>query len=405
MVIAFTAAGNAASLAFLRRFSIVAFVALISQSLAVPVWAQPLSAAHLQKESAALPGKLQVQPSSRLCAVAEQTRSYMTQGEDPLGQEVGALFNGVVTAAQVTETLRFICQIYKEDVVAKRHSRLQDLRFIQQHFDLYRWYPDLEKAKAHMALSDNKGQRHMLANIAKDKILLTKYYTKLIKGSLQEQPVFRQALYALPFDEQGLSLQQAEQKRDGLTRFRYNRQQAMTGILHQQKLAQPLVWMDSASLHDVLLQGTAILEIADQTYYFNVHRNNGIAYDYTKGKTQQSRYWYFKKVQGILGYGQDAERKIVVQPHVTFAGDLQQLGLGKLIMLSYPTAKGPSHRLGVLADTGGAFEDNLFQLDMLVGSYYGWSDYHQANKHLPDYAEARILIKRDRQARRQNEAP
>jgi len=33
-------------------------------------------------------------------------------------------------------------------------------------------------------------------------------------------------------------------------------------------------------------------------------------------------------------------------------------------------------------------------LDYLVDSYRGWSDYHQANKHLPDYARVWLMLKK-----------
>ena len=49
----------------------------------------------------------------------------------------------------------------------------------------------------------------------------------------------------------------------------------------------------------------------------------------------------------------------------------------------------------MLADQGGAFDSNLFQLDMLVDSYRGWRDYHKANKYLPDYAKAWLLLKKE----------
>ena len=62
-----------------------------------------------------------------------------------------------------------------------------------------------------------------------------------------------------------------------------------------------------------------------------------------------------------------------------------------LILLTENTPVGQFQRLVILADEGGAFENNLFQLDLLVSSYKGWSDYHQANKHLPDFVKAEFL--------------
>ena len=151
----------------------------------------------------------------------------------------------------------------------------------------------------------------------------------------------------------------------------------------------------------MLLQGTGVLNVDGKVRYFNVHRNNGIAYDYTMGKREQARYWYFIETPEIMGYGYNQQSKIAIKPQVTFAGNVADLGLGKLIMVSYPIKNSDTKsskdfktisRLGVLADQGGAFDNNLFQLDLLVNSYRGWTDYHQANKHLPDYARAWILL-------------
>ena len=61
-------------------------------------------------------------------------------------------------------------------------------------------------------------------------------------------------------------------------------------------------------------------------------------------------------------------------------------------MVSYERNNENISRVGILADQGGAFDGNLFQLDLLVNSYTGWTDYHQANKHLPDYAKAWMML-------------
>ena len=143
-------------------------------------------------------------------------------------------------------------------------------------------------------------------------------------------------------------------------------------------MVKPLIWLSEEALHDVLLQGTGVVKIDDEIRYFNVHRNNGIAYDYAIGKREQPRYWYFIEVPSIMGYGEKQENKIAIKPQVTFAGNVKQLGLGKLFMVSYERNNEIISRLGVLADQGGAFDNNLFQLDMLVDSYSGWKDYQNS---------------------------
>ena len=155
-----------------------------------------------------------------------------------------------------------------------------------------------------------------------------------------------------------------------------------------------MIWLTEEALHDVLLRGTGVVNVDGNIRYFNVHRNNGIAYDYAIGKREQARYWYFAEVPSVLGYGKTLASKIAIEPEVAFAGNVKSLGLGKLFLINFTVDNKIQGKLGVLADQGGAFDNNLFQLDWLKGSYFGWKDYYQANKQLPDYASAWLLLKK-----------
>ncbi len=328
-----------------------------------------------------------------LCQVAQNTAQYIgAHPDDHYAVHDGKVENLSVSLKQAKQALAFICKTYREDVAAKRDSRLKDPKFIAHHFDFIRWYPDTEKAQQVAQKSNNEVKSRMLNSIPKDKLFLTKYYAKQIIGSERQTTQYSQALYALPFDEQGLSKEQALARKTQLTRFRFTRQQIIEGVLLEEKLAKPLVWLTEEALHDVLLQGTGVLNIDGKTRYFNVHRNNGIAYDYHIGKREQARYWYFAEVPSVLGYGKTIEEKIPLANHVALAGNVKQLGIGRLFMLNYPANGKQYSHMAVLADEGGAFDDNLFQLDWLVGSYYGWKDYYQANKHIPDYADVWMLV-------------
>ncbi|WOH36845.1 MltA domain-containing protein [Thalassotalea fonticola] len=342
-------------------------------------------------------GNMQLFKTSDLCAVANNTNTYINNHKtgsntDPLAVHAGKLITADISLDRVQSTLNFICTTYLSDVRTKQQSRLQNAEFLTQHFDFYRWYPDITTAVNISKKSTNAAKNRLLTSIPDDQLFITKYYTKLLKASPVKTTEFDQALYQLPFDEQGLTAAQAELKKDSLTRFKYTRQDIIQGKIAEFNLAKPLVWISEAGLHDVLLQGTGVLEVEGKTRYFNVHRNNGISYDYSIGKSEQARYWYFAEVPSVMGYGQTLESKIAVKPQVTFAGNMADLGLGKLIMVNYPLNGRSVSQMGILADTGGAFDNNRFQLDFLVDSYYGWADYHQANKHLPDYANTWIML-------------
>lgn len=342
---------------------------------------------------------------AQLCEVAQNTQEYLIEnGSDDYAVHGGYKLLGFSNTERIQKTLAFICQVHQQDSSQNKLSRLSTPEFLKKHFDFYRWLPDQVMAQKIADKSTNKRKSQMLRAIPKDKIFLTKYYTKLLNGSDKQTAEYNQALYALPFDEQGLSLEQAEQLKHELVRYKYSRQQIINGALldktSNNSIAKPLVWISEEALHDVLLQGTGVLSINGEYRYYNVHRNNGIAYDYSLGKSEQARYWYFSQVPSILGYGRSLESKVSIKPYVTFAGNVQQLGLGQLILVSNNNEANEKFnftRLGVLADEGGAFTNNLFQLDYLVGSYYGWKDYHQKNKHLPDYTKAWLLLLKDKE--------
>ena len=325
-----------------------------------------------------------------LCHVAMSTLGYQSVVDGDNAWQEKPILPAEVSTMKVKETLAYLCQLVKEG----KGNKLLERKFLLEHFSFYQWQPDNQTALNIASNSTNKRKSEMLRAIPSDKLFLTKYYTKRLKASVVKTPDYPVALYQLPFDEIGLSPEQAAAKQGLLTRFKYTRQQIIEGALEQGGLAKPLIWLSEAGLHDVLLQGTGVLEVEGKLRFFNVHRNNGIAYDYTLGKTEQARYWYFAEVNGIKGYGKTIENKIDLKPRVAFAGNVRQLGIGKLFLITFNEQKIKRSHLGILADEGGAFDNNLFQLDWLVESYFGWHDYHQANKHYPDYANVYLMIKK-----------
>lgn len=378
-------------------YSILTFAVLL---IAQPTHSAVAAGARFVLENNPDIGQMKQFKTSDLCTVAHNTNAYITsqKGQSEGHQNAlqpGNLIAPDITLKKVEATLAFLCDTYISDVRNNRQSRLQNTDFLKQNFNFYRWYPDKKTALNITKKSTNEAKNRLLTQIPNDKLFITKYYTKLLKASAVKTAEYDQALYALPYDEAGLSQQQAEQQKSTLTRFKYTRQEVIDGAIADNNLAKPLVWISEEGLHDVLLQGTGVLEVNGKTRYFNVHRNNGIRYDYSIGKAEQGRYWYFAEVPSIMGYGNEIEHKIAIKPHVTFAGNVDEFGIGKLIMINYPFAGQSTSQMGILADTGGAFDNNLFQLDLLVDSYYGWTDYHQANKQLPDYANTWIMLLKD----------
>lgn len=316
--------------------------------------------------------------ASALCATAKETLAYLNKGYqyDPQVIHEGKVFR--LPLARVKATLLFVCQHQHE---------LQNPSFVKQHFEFYRWYPDMDKAKA-------LSSKVLIANLPDDKILMTKYYVHRAKVSTKPSAAYPYALYALPKDEAHLTLEQANAK-PGLVRFRYGKQAILKGALVG-KNVPVLAYVNRVDLEAALMQGTLVgdfIENNQPVKTFNVDRNNNIAYDKAKNPLLQERYWYFKAVNGIKGYGKDAKYKITVNPQVTFAADLEQFGLGKLLLVQYAKPDGAMvTRAGIMADTGGAFENNLYQVDFLTGSYAGRDAFYQASRTLPDYVNAYLMI-------------
>lgn len=328
--------------------------------------------------AAPLPAKYYEIDGPALCATAKETLTYLNKGNhyDPQVIHEGKVFK--LPLARVKATLIFICQ---------HQNELQDPAFVKKHFDFIRWYPDLDQTKALRA------SKPLIANLPKDKILMTKYYVHRAKVSSKSNSAYPFALYALPKDEETLTLEEAN-ARPELVRFHYGKQAILKGALAN-KPVPVLAYLNRDDLEAALMQGTIVADFGnhEQAKIFNVNRNNNIPYDKAKNPYKQERYWYFKPVNGIKGYGKDAEYKITVNSGVTFAADLEQFGLGKLLMVQYTDQTGKmTTRAGIFADTGGAFQKNLYQVDFLTGSYAGRDAFYQANRHLPDYVTAYFMV-------------
>lgn len=318
---------------------------------------------------------------AELCATAKSTLAYLNKGQayDPEVIHDGKVIK--IPLAKIKATLQFICA---------HQTQLNDPSFLKQHFEFIRWYPDTKQAQR---LAVNKP---LLKNLPANQILMTKYYVHLAKASTKKQGDKLYPLYGLPMDEQQLSLEEAN-KKPHLTRFQYGKQAILKGALDS-KAVPILGYLTRDDLEAALLQGTVVADFGPTLgkKIFNVHRCNNIAYDKQKNPYLQERYWYFKQVDGIKGYGKDAEHKITVNPTVTFAADLPQLGLGKLLLIQYSNRSQQNiTKAGILADTGGAFANNLYQVDYLAGSYSGKTTCLQATRHLPDYVQAYFMVLKD----------
>ncbi len=309
-------------------------------------------------------GKIDFEPNKML-TVLTNTRAYFAQSQDPKLSLGGILGTQGVSPMDTVKTLDFAIATLREDLQAKRPSRLQDPNFIRQNFRTIQWNAADPKQPS------------------QSKIRITKYAVFTHPGSRTKTDKFDTAIYSL--------------KDPRSKAAKYTKQEVLAGIYEKggkeaaADNVEPIAYLTRDGLEEALMEGTILIKFNDGSQgFFNVDRSNEIAYVKGLDRKDQKRYWYFKPVNKIKGYGQAIENKISIEPGVTFAGDVLNIGLGKLVVIS--SADGM--RMGAIADTGGAFLPNLHQLDFLAGTFDGKPAFDKVVRGLPEYVTAYFLVKK-----------
>ncbi len=310
---------------------------------------------------------------SDLLMVLSNTREYFrNHGQaDPDVMRPGILATRGVTVEDTLKTLDFMIEILKEDIANQRVTRLQNPNFINQHFRVIKW-------------SAHNPKRTRQKNLR-----ITKYAVFTHPGSRTKTSTFNIPVY---------SLKNSESTDKFYTK--YTKQDVLSGIYEpggkEFGKVNTLVYLTRQGFEEALMQGTILINFPDKTQaFFNVDKNNGIAYVRGLAARSQKRYWYFKQVESIKGYGHSIDAKISIKPGVTFAGDVLNVGLGKVVVMEYIRGGKKQLKLGVIADTGGAFLPNLYQLDFLAGIFKSQTDFRQYIRQLPTYAQSTyILVKK-----------
>lgn len=290
---------------------------------------------------------------------------------------VGALAELGVDPERLKRTLRFVAETAEADAGAPA-QRLEDPAFWAERFELHLW-------------------RASAGGASDDRVRLTRYLVYQVEGSLTKGEHFDTALYAVPEDEVGLTPEQAEGKKSALLRYRYDRPAVLAGVYEEGGAAAgkafPLVYLSRQDALQAQLQGTIEVRLGDgSTRLFNVDRPNGFPYERGASLEKQPRYWYFRPVDGVYGYGPEPARKVKLVAGASLAGDVYNLGLGQLIGLSWSGPQGRVLKPAVLGDTGGAFQPNLAQLDLLAGFFPNKEAFLAATREIPERVDAGILL-------------
>ena len=310
---------------------------------------------------------------SDLLVVLNNTRDYFRNHSqaDPDVMRPGILATKGVTVEDTLKTLDFMIAVLEEDIANKRVTRLQDPNFINQHFRVIKW------------------TAHNPKRTRQRNLRITKYAVFTHPGSRTKTSTFNIPVY---------SLKNSESSDKFYTK--YTKQDVLSGIYEpggkEFGKVNTLAYLTRQGFEEALMQGTILINFPDKTQaFFNVDKNNGIPYVRGLAARSQKRYWYFKQVESIKGYGHSIDAKISIKPGVTFAGDVLNVGLGKVVVMEYTRGGKKQLRLGVIADTGGAFLPNLYQLDFLAGIFQSQRDFRQYIRQLPTYAQSTyVLVKK-----------
>ena len=304
-----------------------------------------------------------------LLNVLKSTRMYFTEEgcADPKILEDGVLGTQGVTVEDAIATLDFMIETLSEDIAAKQPTRLKDTTFINENFEVIRWL-----AYDPTYLDELRTR-------------ITKYAVFTHAGSRERTEIYNTPVYRIKDDLEN---------EEFITQ--YTKQEALSGIFEpggpEHGNVETLAYLTREGREDALLQGTAFITFPDgTTTYFNVDRNNGIAYVPGLAQPQQERFWYFKEVTKLNGYGRNSDVKIPIEPGVTFAGDVLNIGLGKIVAIE---DRNQNLRIGIIADTGGAFLPNLHQLDFFAGVFPDRATYQEAVQELPEFTPTYFLVKK-----------
>jgi hypothetical protein len=323
-------------------------------------------------KAASLPNSKVKFNAADLLVVLKSTRKYFKNrlDSDPDLQREGILGTQGVKVVDIIKTLDFMVLTLQQDLKANRSLRLQDPKFLNTNFKAIQW------TAFNPTITDEK------------RVRMTKYAVFTHRGSRTPTQEFNAGLYAL---KPGTDI-------DAI-RLKYTKQDILKNIYEPKGTefgtVEPLAYLDREGLESALMEGTILVKFTDgKSAFFNVDRNNNLPYIKGLAPTEQKRYWYFKPVNNIKGFGQTIETKISLKPGVTFAGDVLNIGLGRIVVTENSIDGKPQLHMGIIADTGGAFLPNLHQLDFLAGVFESKADFASYTRKLPEYTKAYILVKR-----------
>lgn len=280
----------------------------------------------------------------------------------------------LVSLNKTKETLKFIIDVIQADEKTKYSYRILDPIFLNNYFKFIKWSGDVESATKHDK------------TVFDGAIYLTHYATFKLDGSYTKNPDYPYALY---------SINNTVNKN---WRYKISKQDVLSGKLESNEYKnkiKPIAWVTREGLEEALMQGTSIIKMPDnREVIVSVDQNNGLAYDKNiKDRKDQKRYWFFRVVSKDKKF---KEHNILNLGGVVFAGDIHNIGLGKIVAIRYKSrvTEQTEMRLGVLADSGGAFVNNLYQMDFYGGIFGSYKEFYDWVWPMPKNVQAYLVVKK-----------
>ncbi|MFC1854673.1 hypothetical protein ACFLY6_02300 [Candidatus Dependentiae bacterium] len=281
-----------------------------------------------------------------------------------------------LTPLDAAKTLKWIVKVVDEDKKSGKF-RILDPEFLNKNLKFIKWNGDVLGAKKANIVIPRGPDGGKLKN---GRIKITSYAVFTVDGSRNKTKKFNTALYG------------------------YSKQKPVNKLCKNEKVLflndgrgfkiRPLVWLTHKDAKDALMQGSIIVRMPNgRRKMFNVHENREVAEN--RGGESRNR-WFFREILNRKNSRREKLLRIIDHPWAVFAGDLNQLGLGKLIALKYknPAKRRDEIRLGVLADTGEAFQNNLYQLDLYAGIFNSRDTFRKELRQLPNTSQAYFLVKK-----------
>ncbi len=289
----------------------------------------------------------------------------------------GKIFQGIISFDDVKATADFLAKTARENP-----AWLKTHWYYNTFFDFYRLYSDGTSCPAKIGKLPRgwKG--------APEHHRITTYRVCKIPGSQKKTKKHIFPLYSRPVDEQGKTPSHIREHKKTLTRFAYTRQQIVDGALEPGK-AQVLAWVTPEGYNELVMQGSAVIDFEDgsplTTFQAVVHNEKNVG----------DKYWFiapYEKKKPSKKY----PVKVDPVPGVSFAGNIPELGFGKLLVMvgKNPLTLEKEMRVGMLVDTGHAFQDNLCKFDLFTGYFENHEQSASHARQYPHTAEMYILIKK-----------